>query len=221
MNNTDLVYAKLIYNLYDLTRENAVKYVEQYGAITDPELAKSLLCVTSNAWFILDDPLKRNSDVIMYYQPMAKHRYEIGADYGAYEPIASAEGLQKGFCNIKGNKCKNYAYDVCLFPTIIYPKDFDYELYANIQYEFFKGVELYTNHTYSIFSSRISPSKKKLLDNIEFDDRQIDVIINGDYYGYFSRDVERIDDEDYVIYDRSRLREIVETLSKAKQLKKI
>ena len=45
-------------------------YVEQHGLVTDKEIAVRLLCQTPDAWKVIDESLKNDPEVMMYYQPL-------------------------------------------------------------------------------------------------------------------------------------------------------
>ena len=200
-----------------LNEKNAKRFIAKYGPVNDIELAKLLLCITSNAWYILDDSLKKNSEVIMYYQPMGKHLCEVQVDYGCRETIASAWGNQKGF----GIEHIDYYGD---FPEIDYPEDFDYKLYSEIQEKLKEKVEAYRMCPssdsiipylfYFTSNKRISSSKRILIENIEFDNEEIEQLLDDDYSNYSCGPEEPITFEEYYyLYDRSCLKNIVEELS--------
>ena len=39
-------------DILDVTRTNYDFFISKYGIITDPEIAKQLLCITTNAWYV-------------------------------------------------------------------------------------------------------------------------------------------------------------------------
>ena len=106
----------------EINVENYVAFIEKYGKITDIETAKKLLCKTSNAWLILDDSIKTNPEVIMYYQPMIKINLAGLMDFGIYDYIFYLYPTQTGFKKY-GNSGENF------IPNIEYPEDFNFDKY--------------------------------------------------------------------------------------------
>lgn len=51
-------------------KEIMASYVNIHGCIKDKQKAIELLCSTSKAWDFLSEELKRDPEVMMYYQPM-------------------------------------------------------------------------------------------------------------------------------------------------------
>ncbi len=39
-------------DILDVTKTNYDFFISKYGIITDPEIAKQLLCITTNAWYV-------------------------------------------------------------------------------------------------------------------------------------------------------------------------
>lgn len=106
-----------------ITEENYKEFIERFGKISDKNLAIELLCITSNAWLVLDDNIKADSEVIMYYQPMGKMHVNIEEDMGGvFEDVYSLYFPQQGF------KLVN---DIQI-PEIEFPRDFDVEKYIII-----------------------------------------------------------------------------------------
>lgn len=235
----------MIYDMHFLKKENVQNFINKYGKITDKEIAKRLLCITSNAWLMLDDSLKSDSEIIMYYQPMAEIGYTIYQDVGCIEPIASATGYQKGFKRNEEMSSKGYSYNIyaCRFPEIDYPEDFNYELYADVQSELFKESKIHTIEYQYIPTEMLDSMDKKIIErynevlrgnevdseteqlikNIEYDLDEINKISDTDYSEYFDGPgVYRCDDKKYIVYDRNRLKNIIEsTLKKKAKQKKI
>lgn len=123
------------------SKEQFEEYVKNNGFITDELEAIDLLCKTPFAWYALDESLKSNPTVILYYQPfgLAKyiHKEHISAGAWLYclEEVDEVEWPtydawktipQKGFKLIKGD------YQI---PDIDFPEGFDIELYKRIQNE--------------------------------------------------------------------------------------
>lgn len=51
------------------SKESYENFAKTAGTIKDKSLAIDLLCKTPNAWYALDESLKQDKEVIMYYQP--------------------------------------------------------------------------------------------------------------------------------------------------------
>ena len=126
-----------------VNNNNFNDFIAKYGKITDSDTAKRLLTITTNAWLVLDDSLKHDSDIIMYLQPMG-----IGSDpvydesNGVKEEIARHTYLQKDFMTLLDYITLRLSrrfpkelshYGFIQFPDISVPEDFDFVTYAKIQ----------------------------------------------------------------------------------------
>ncbi len=121
------------------------------GPVTDKETAIQLLTQSSHAWKVLDDSLKSDPEVIMYYQPLG-HRHIEYSDVNPEEiGICASEGsedlCQEGFEPVSlhdwfdwrrdgliGEEVYNGLFHRHLVkPSITFPEGFDYEAYYKIQ----------------------------------------------------------------------------------------
>lgn len=180
----------------NLNENNVKDFIEKYGKVKDIELAIELLCLTSNAWLILDDSVKLNSNVIMYYQPMGHLSEEFVENFGGvYESIevdnnhldGPREISQKGFKVVKGIQ----------IPKIEFPIDFNLEMYVDIQKELAKSYQkLSISHISWVDSDKINELEKNILfDHLQDPTPEIRRPIELEKY--------------YEIYDRSKLADIV------------
>ena len=99
------------------------------GVVRDKEMAIELLCQSSLAWEILDESLKRDPEVIMYYQPLGYRLLE----YTDVDPeevgICLCEGVQ--IVPQKGFELE-YGENDAFLPKIEFPEGFDYKTYFKI-----------------------------------------------------------------------------------------
>lgn len=121
------------------------------GPVTDKETAIQLLTQSSHAWKVLDDSLKSDPEVIMYYQPLG-HRHieysdvnpeEIGicATEGSedfcqegFEPVSLDDWFQLLESGLISSEVYGALFYVRLVrPSITFPEGFDYEAYYKIQ----------------------------------------------------------------------------------------
>ena len=176
-----------------LNKSNVENFISKYGLIKDEEMAKELLCITSNAWLVLDNSLKQNSDVIMYYQPMAICDYQVYEDMGGVFELTS-DGIiaQEGFKEAK---------DGIQIPDIDFPKGFDIDTYINIQKELSKTYSEYRDKDV-IYSDGVNMGK--IMENVEFNNVTVDMTVkkfkyqeapNANLY--------------YRVYDRNNLNKII------------
>ena len=103
----------MLFDICSLTEKDVDKFIGKYGKIKDAETAIQMLILTPNAWHVLDDNLKMQNEIIMYYQPAISGRNISDNRYIA----------QKGFKNNEG----------MAIPNIPLPVDFDMTTYLNIQ----------------------------------------------------------------------------------------
>ena len=112
---------------------NAEEYIAKNGLVTDKAIAIELLCQTSLAWGVLDESLKSDSEVIMYYQPMG-YFYQDEREYDQVTEQFETSGNyvyfnEKGFTGVG-----LITYDrPFMAPVIQLPEDFDYGTYFEIQ----------------------------------------------------------------------------------------
>ena len=161
------------------------------GLVTDKEKAIELLCQTSLAWSLLDESLKSDPEVIMYYQPLG-HKDVLLSDNQDETDIGATISevmAQKGFEAVFTFKLKEAGlisttdgYGCYLSkPEINFPKGFDYETYFKIQNEL---------------------SKNRLAVTISLE-------TEARLFGFAHSDVSSIKSEKTTIYDRSLLSDIV------------
>ena len=185
-----------------LNSENASEFIEKYGKIQDREIAKQMLLITTNAWLVLDDKLKRDPEIIMYYQPMGTLDYEEEGDMGGvFDTLYSAELPQKGF---KFYRDKNF--ETYQIPNFELPEDFDIEMYIAIQSELLKNIE--ENYIIRDFNSE-KKDMGKIMNNIIFekpDTSNVDYSILPRGLGYEGVRWR----EHYIVYDRKVLYNIIQ-----------
>lgn len=135
----------------NLNKSNYKDFIEKYGLITDIELAKKCLCITSDAWLVLSEKLKNNSEIILYYQPRGYLYEEHFSNYSSVNALANNysegylwafnEGFEayfpftyyytsSGFSKYDKTKSE---YSMLQYPTIDYPESFNMDLYYKIQ----------------------------------------------------------------------------------------
>ena len=107
---------------------------------------------------------------------------------------------------------RKYSYTVheCYFPNIKYPKGFNYKLYANIQYELANKFEYYLTNNIKGVPNTMNPIKRMLMSRIEFNPKPIEKFCDS---LNFSNDENIVEYNYCIVYDRSRLKHIVEKLS--------
>ena len=115
----------------NMSLSEITRFRDKYGYVSDREIAKELLCVSSNAWYVLDESLKEDNEIIMYYQPMGIIEYTI------YDPVA---GGYYG-TSIQCSYSRMGEYSDIQIPNIVFPKDFDINTYVAIQQELMKNYE--------------------------------------------------------------------------------
>lgn len=196
----------------EINEENYKVFIEKYGKITDVETAKKLLCQTSNAWFILDDSIKINPEVIMYYQPMVKINLEGLMDFGVYDYIFSLYPTQHGF-----KKHGYFGWD--FIPNIEFPEDFNFDKYLEVQHILEKEsqrkicddpsklcasyVRDGINWVIKVDSDKFFDKTGTELKNISFDADRITLDT------FITLDKEEVI---YTVYDRSKLDDIVNSV---------
>ena len=57
-------------NILSSLNFNVEEYIKKNGLVTEKNQAIELLCETSRAWALLDESLKSDPEIIMYYQPI-------------------------------------------------------------------------------------------------------------------------------------------------------
>ena len=190
-----------------LNSNNKDEFIKKYGLIKDPEVAKDLLCITSNTWMVLDDSLKENSEIIMYYQPVAVLNCHLEEDMGGvYEITTSCDVSQKGFKIISNySRIKDlYNTDMAKYvkrlgnkiqiPEIKYPKDFDIEKYIEIQerlceeFDYCKDIK----------------NAKEVIKNIDFAEYNLEKTVP-----HFKYQEPADEFTYYTVYNRKRLKEII------------
>ena len=77
--------------------EELMNKLNEKGKITDKETAIELLMVSPKAWDLLSPELKKDEEVILYYQPQRYVETEGGPTFGAYEPSYAAVECDKRF----------------------------------------------------------------------------------------------------------------------------
>ena len=104
-------------------------FLKEHGVITDKKEAINLLCQTNRAWGVIDSTLKKDPEVIMFYQPTGVEVTLRSEDIGVMLTTVTT-WAETEFCwSRKGT------YTYCLIPIIYFPEGFNFETYASIQQE--------------------------------------------------------------------------------------
>ena len=172
---------------------NTEAYASIQGLVTDKKPAIELLCRTPEAWAVLDESLKSDPEIIMYYQPLG-HKdvsyYDVDPEENGCCMLLSSEVLsQKGFETVsyydlkKSGLISSINESRCYVskPKISFPEGFDYETYFKIQ-------------------SELSKSKLDFFVSSETE---------GRLFGFADSDRFHVYSEEPTIYDRSLLIDIV------------
>lgn len=153
--NTDSEYQKILIAINDVERAIHEQFnglnLQSYGRVNDKATAIKLLCQTTFAWDILDESLKNDPEVIMYYQPLGYRHLEYGdgyiAEMGICEIVGHETLCQDGFevfhdghslkeAGLISDEMYQQSIDNKFFkPEIRFPEGFDYEGYFRIQAE--------------------------------------------------------------------------------------
>lgn len=185
--------------LNNLRTDNANDFKQRYGKIIDKKTAISALCCTSNAWLVITDSLKRDPEVIMYYQPMGLSDVVLYEDEnGNYKEVYSTPLAQKGFrLTTSGEQ----------IPNILLPEDFDMDMYIEIQHRLAASQNTYP-------SSVIGNMSRKMK-NIEFEMLDWDKVFSS--MKNYRRKMPDLVDRYYSEYIREELYRIVETVTSEKK----
>ena len=185
--------------IIQINEKNSIEFIEKYGKISDKAVAIELLCITSNAWLILDDSIKTDNEVIMYYQPMGIMYANIEEDLGGvFEDVYSSYLSQNGFKLVNGIQ----------IPEIEIPSDFDMEKYIMIQKELSKEKQIFSNED---IIYRGEQDMGQIINNITFDKEKIKNFDSGYNLRFRGKEANRVFTS-YEIYDRSKLIDIVNNI---------
>ncbi len=80
-----------------LNIEELMKKLNEKGKITDKETAIELLMISPKAWDLLSPELKKDEEIMLYYQPNMYVKVEGGPTFGAYEPEWAGVECDKRF----------------------------------------------------------------------------------------------------------------------------
>ena len=205
----------------DLNENNYQNFINKYGYIADIEFAKQCLCVNSDAWHVLSQKLKNNSDIIMYYQPRGYlyeehssinalannysegYLWSFNEGFEAYFPLVHCY-TSSGYSSFDKSKSENSPFQ---YPAIDLPDNFDLNKYYKIQAEL---ISQKSNNCYPIGS---------LIENKQF----LNIIPKEYRHLPYNREEIKNTLIRYYLFDRSKLKEIVESItekqSDAKQKK--
>ena len=185
--------------IIQINEKNSIEFIEKYGKISDKAVAIELLGITSNAWLILDDSIKTDNEVIMYYQPMGIMYANIAEDLGGvFEDVYSSYLSQNGFKLVNGIQ----------IPEIEIPSDFDMEKYIMIQKELSKEKQIFSNED---IIYRGEQDMGQIINNITFDKEKIKNFDSGYNLRFRGKEANRVFTS-YEIYDRSKLIDIVNNI---------
>jgi len=80
-----------------LNIEELMEKLNGKGRVTDKQTAIELLMVSPKAWSLLSPELKKDEEVMLYYQPNLYVEVEGGPTFGAYEPEWAGVKCDKRF----------------------------------------------------------------------------------------------------------------------------
>ena len=111
------------------------KYLKEHGLVTDKEKAIELLCESNKAWAVLDESLKMDSEVIMYYQPSG---YSViwFTDLESHNNLGCRKYCEEGFFCVYFGHLITDADGDAFIPEIEFPENFNFELYCKIQHDY-------------------------------------------------------------------------------------
>ena len=185
-----------------INKNNYESFINKYGTIKDEETAILMLDITSNAWLVIDESLKMNSNIIMHYQPIGLRFNKITDKdnnyYTCYYEYESGFTTPEKYFN---GKMPNEVLEYYRFaiPNIEYPDGFDLEMYCIIEEELSYEREYYDEK-----------DTNEELNNYDFCVKSNNPIISS------SDKVESF----YIMYDRSRLNELIDYFNKVLKRKK-
>ncbi len=202
-------------NLISTFRFDVEDYIKKNGKVCDKKTAIELLSRTNIAWCVLDESLRHDPEVIMYYQPMGYREFELSVP-------DNGEILNLGI-NFTGNMtCREIGFDWInraelvenkyvgsefgisseyLIPKITFPEGFDYEAYFKIQ------DELKMQNPYVMKNESLSGMMKTIV-------KAFFCVDNREGYGWLKRGTT-------IIYDRNLLKALVPAIYKPEKVKTI
>ncbi len=126
---------------------NTEKYKNK---VTNKAEAIKLLSFSSAFWETLSEELKSDPEVIMYYQPMGiKIKYFCNPDY-PHNLVASIAYHETGFFPFRPD---DRGYHCRLLPCIEFPRNFNYDMYLQIQDRLLENVvENEINEAFGFFN---------------------------------------------------------------------
>lgn len=138
---------KKLKSLRKLNEDNYKRFIQEFGLVKEKLLAIDYLCYNCKAWYVLSDELKSDPEVIMYYQPngtiyesrtenpalckKVPHPYLYDRLYSADEGFIATHPIDL-LSDIPTEKCVR-SLDGLQMPLIEYPENFNFELYFAIQ----------------------------------------------------------------------------------------
>ena len=177
-------------DILKVNNNNYKQFINKYGTIKDEDTAIGMLNITSNAWLVIDDKLKMNSSVIMHYQPMGLKFNKIYDNEGNYYTCYFE--YESGFTTVDeyfSGRVPDELLEYYRFaiPNISYPDDFDFEMYCIIEEELSYEREYFDEDS-------------ELLNNYDFCIKSSNPVISS----------EDTVDSFYIMYDRSRMSELID-----------
>ena len=168
------------------------------GKIADKETAIELLKVSSKAWELLSTELKKDEEVMLYYQPDNYVANEFGPEFGCYIQEGSALYCDKAFelktDTIKGKFSEEYISSIV--PKCVLKKSNSFvKAYLNVQKKLKTSItDSFTEHTEN--------SDNPILANMHCVSKKRDCIYGSSGDGF---------DSFFTVYgyDKSNLSEIV------------
>ena len=166
-----------------LAKSNNAKFE---GMITNKQEAIKMLCLTSKAWNYIAPELKKDSDVMMCYQPLGYVEVEIVEDVGPLDELGTDLYTEEGFV---------YSRDYGIVPSWSYEvPNFDYKRYREIQNEMDKNAASISTSKggAKLMSTGLEwkSAFPKLVRECEYnDDSNSNIFENGEYIKVYDREV--------------------------------
>lgn len=208
----------IIEEIQNLNSENYQEFISKYGKIQNVELAKECLILNPNTWNILHEDLKQMGEVVAHYIPVGYYYDSIFIDMcgcdststGIYYPESSDIYIPVGFKYVNGQ---------LLIPNIEFPNDFSKEQYLEI----LKNIPYKSNYCVAdLDADVVAKSYENKLQNCEMysvygtTPKSIEKSKNVKLPGFGPDRIDRIS----IVFDRSKIKEVVANLYSNKQLKK-
>lgn len=189
----------MLEEIKNLNSQNVNEFTQKYGKINDIYLAQELLIISPNAWYVIDDSLKKIPEVMYFYQPVGyKHTCIESDTVGVFETVAERYSLPCGFA---------FWYGALVPQEFLTSQEvmekFDRNVYLNIQ----SRIELAGRVDYQDYmSTKRTPNEFK---NIDFNEYTL--YDNTEHRRKFLTMTEVfVNNDEYRVFDRTKIREAVD-----------